>query len=733
MSYNRFNKSTTSILSEYYNKCDSCITKGPTGHTGPTGPTGPTGLNPWILDEYSIVKPTGTTGFTGIGYTGNVGIFGDLIVTGTIDPIAVYLTNTTNTNIMTLDSRTNKINYYNDSNNNDSTISLDTNGNLDISSNKVIILSGSQDPSGNFNGAPIVSKDRIYQELNPDSSQNSVNGYYGLAKEAHPALSKTTAEKAINEWISNITPTIRSRPHGIIWCPEKGLFISANVTSGYIITTSTDGLNWIGRTLLDPDSNPVNIAGGRSVAYSPELDIFVMVFINVSSFVLPNKMIATSTDGINWTQLDITFERVYIDIIWAKELGLFVAISSSADTTDQVVTSHNGTEWTPRTIPGEFAGYQSICWSAELRLLVVVRGGTNGIATSTDGIIWTTRTTPNNGHYQIDWSPSLGLFVVCSVGSGEALPIEQPLINNKMMTSPDGINWTYRSTPNNHSYRSVIWASNLNCFVAVGASSSVNQLLISFDGINWKEGTLPNTITNRCMCYSNELGIFVIGQDDLTSNFLTSSLKGRPPTSYNVFDSSFNNIDSTGNWTLKSKSIITEGTLTISNPTGGGSALELRDPVEDFYLTLEASPGNSGVFTNDTFLLQSKNINMLVNEGICKIDSQIGNMELTIGENENGSALSLLTEQSGSQVYSNNKLTIQGGGDVEIITQSSTGSLDLNSTIVNFKNTSTTTTTSTHNAEIKTTSINVSTHTFLKCQLNGVDIWIPYFTSDPSV
>jgi len=78
--------------------------------------------------------------------------------------------------------------------------------------------------------------------------------------------------------------------------------------------------------------------------------------------------------------------------------------------------------------------------------------------------------------------------------------------------------------------------------------------------------------------------------------------------------------------------------------------------------------------------------------------------------------------------------TIQNtAGNVEIITQSSTGSLDLNSTIVNFKNTSTTTTTSTHNAEIKTTSINVSTHTFLKCQLNGVDIWIPYFTSDSSV
>lgn len=97
---------------------------GPTGATGrscrgPTGPpgnpsgltgyTGQTGPNPWILDGYTIQKPPGTTGFTGIGYTGNVGIFGDLIVTGTIDPISMYLTNNSNTNIITLDSITNKI------------------------------------------------------------------------------------------------------------------------------------------------------------------------------------------------------------------------------------------------------------------------------------------------------------------------------------------------------------------------------------------------------------------------------------------------------------------------------------------------------------------------------------------------------------------------------------------------------------------------------------------------
>ena len=70
---------------------------GPTGETRPTGNVGPTGYSgtssQWFLGEYIINKPTGTTGFTGISYTGNVGIFGDLNVTGVIDPEAIILTN----------------------------------------------------------------------------------------------------------------------------------------------------------------------------------------------------------------------------------------------------------------------------------------------------------------------------------------------------------------------------------------------------------------------------------------------------------------------------------------------------------------------------------------------------------------------------------------------------------------------------------------------------------------
>ena len=81
---------------------------GPTGYTGPAGgPTGPTGLNgtgdtgptgmtgfgatgpsQWVNTAYT--GPTGP-GYTGIGYTGDVMVFGKLFVEGGIDPTYLAL------------------------------------------------------------------------------------------------------------------------------------------------------------------------------------------------------------------------------------------------------------------------------------------------------------------------------------------------------------------------------------------------------------------------------------------------------------------------------------------------------------------------------------------------------------------------------------------------------------------------------------------------------------------
>jgi hypothetical protein len=82
--YNKFKKSCMD--------CPSCPTGPPgpigpigiQGTTGPTGPTGPTGLSQWFTDTIS--------GYTGIGYTGDVIVRGNLYVEGGIDPTYLALT-----------------------------------------------------------------------------------------------------------------------------------------------------------------------------------------------------------------------------------------------------------------------------------------------------------------------------------------------------------------------------------------------------------------------------------------------------------------------------------------------------------------------------------------------------------------------------------------------------------------------------------------------------------------
>jgi hypothetical protein len=67
----------------------SAVNTGATGEQGVTGPTGEQGPSEWINTYY--IGPTGP-GYTGIGYTGDVQVFGNLLVTGGIDPTYLALT-----------------------------------------------------------------------------------------------------------------------------------------------------------------------------------------------------------------------------------------------------------------------------------------------------------------------------------------------------------------------------------------------------------------------------------------------------------------------------------------------------------------------------------------------------------------------------------------------------------------------------------------------------------------
>ena len=415
---------------------------------------------------------------------------------------------------------------------------------FDISANQVLVLSGKQDPSGSYAGSSIVSKDRVYQQLNPDTSWNSVNGYYGLAKDAYPALNPSSSGvKAVSTWTQR-TAAASWNWTSVCWSAELGLFVvvaDGGISAVNRLMTSTDGITWTLRT-------PASDSGWKSVCWSAELGLFVAV-ANSGTGVM------TSPTGINqWTSRTAAGTNGWTSVCWSAELGLLVAVANNGS--NRVMTSPDGINWTTR-IPSADNTWNSVCWSAELGIFVAVgSNGTNRVMTSPDGITWTSTTTPTGDFYwqSVCWSAELGIFVaVANTGTG-----------NRVMTSPDGKTWTLRTSAADNSWKSVCWSAELGLFVAVSFSGTGNRVMTSPNGITWSLRTSAADNSWVSVCWSAELGIFVaISTSGTGDRVMTSSLAGRPPTSYNVFDSSFNNIDSIGNWTLKSKSIFSDGNITI--------------------------------------------------------------------------------------------------------------------------------------------------------------------------
>jgi len=472
--------------------------RGPPGFTGAQGPgggaqgaQGATGLSQW-----NSMNGLGYTGFgyTGIGITGqDVLIYGNLLVTGNIDPKTLILS---------------------DQNNNTASMSLDYLGN--ISTNQVLVLSGTQDPIGAYNGSSIVTKDRIYQEINTDTSYNYVNGYYGLAKDSYPALNPySSGEQAISTWTAR-TAAAPNQWSSICWAPELRLFVAVSFSGTNRVMTSPNGINWTARTAAAPNQ-------WSSICWAPELGLLVAVSLDGTNNVM------TSSNGINWSQVTAEIGD-WSGICWSPELGLLVAVSPG-----KVMISSNGINWNSVTVGVGSDDWFSVCWAPELGLFISVPiNGVDRVITSPDGINWTSITLPSSQPlFSVCWASEIGLLIAVGI--------------NVTLTSPDGINWTTRNVLNKTWY-SVCWAPELGLIVAVSLDANDN-IMISPDGITWKSKTV---VTNNWLsiCWSPELGLFAAVSNIGANRVLTSSLKGRPPTSYNVFDSSFNNIDSNGFWSF---------------------------------------------------------------------------------------------------------------------------------------------------------------------------------------
>lgn len=176
--------------------------------------------------------------------------------------------------------------------------------------------------------------------------------------------------------------------------------------------------------------------------------------------------IGQSYDGLNWTLIgNLPFTRPW-DCIY--ELGIYVVVGDKGN----IATSPDGITWTSRT-SGVTDGASII--SITYGRGIFVAATSNGyVLTSPNGITWTKRTTPliSESTYILSLTYAKGIFIAGAQNYG------------KLMTSTDGITWTFRTSGfNTDSFTSIDSITLANgYFIAVGYRGNAS---ISPDGITW--------------------------------------------------------------------------------------------------------------------------------------------------------------------------------------------------------------------------------------------------------
>ena len=158
------------------------------------------------------------------------------------------------------------------------------------------------------------------------------------------------------------------------------------------------------------------------------------------------------------------------------------------------------TVWTSRTSATD-NNWNSVTYGNGIFVAVAQSGSGNRVMTSPDGITWTSRTTPDSSEYWSSVTFGNGTFVAVS-SSGS--------YGNQVMTSPDGITWTTRSNPG-RDYSGVTYGNGM--FAAVGGQGAGAMVMTSLDGFTWtQQSAIAGNNNWRSVVYGN--GLFVAVSSD---------------------------------------------------------------------------------------------------------------------------------------------------------------------------------------------------------------------------
>lgn len=248
--------------------------------------------------------------------------------------------------------------------------------------------------------------------------------------------------------------------------------------------------------VLPADPGDDSITGACTALNDQELRINAGMSPPVLEICYDNDWVAISMGdnggggscGTNWTAQAATL--YYGGQVYAG--GMFVAAGFD------LFTSTDGITWTTRTSPAGFGDAIDIAYGNGT-FVAISSNGANRVATSTDGINWTSRTAAENNTWN-NIAYGNGLFVAVSYDG-----------TNRIMTSPNGVTWTARNVPA-QAWEDVAYGNGRFVVNAFGG-----QTLTSFDGISWTHNT-GNLVGWAKLLFAD--GLFISSSD---SNISTST------------------------------------------------------------------------------------------------------------------------------------------------------------------------------------------------------------------
>lgn len=343
------------------------------------------------------------------------------------------------------------------------------------------------------------------------------------------------------EWHPATSYACGGYPHRGAYSPELGIYVlAAEAFSSFdcvLFWSEDDGATWTGGTLAGSGSfdvdhtNPFthypNYGKCFDVAWSPSLGLFVAVGGNSAGGATGNiYAIATSDDGKVWTRRGNPFGNSILkpngkSVAWSEEQGLFVVGSDYSQvsdypgpTTNPIATSPDGVTWTTHSTPwnslATTSGFavRGLAYSPSLDLWAAIAVGMypdKVICTSPDGITWTARTTPMEGDVtnlesDIAWSEAHSLFIASD--------------NDKVITSPDGITWTEQTLPFVSFKGDGVDNDGGIIYISGRNSDGSNTLLKSSDGSTWVTQDSPldgGSSSEGYGIFISSIGPFIMG------------------------------------------------------------------------------------------------------------------------------------------------------------------------------------------------------------------------------